>query len=106
MGHPSTIGIVLDRLSVEDFRPALGTTFLLDGTHRLELVDARTVPDAPAHDDAGRRSPFSVIFRGPRDPLLPQRIYRLEHPDLGALELFVVPIGQDADATRYQAVFG
>jgi hypothetical protein len=106
MGHLTTIGIVLDRLSVDDFSPALGTTFRLDGAVALELIEARTVPDAPARDASGRRSPFSLVFRGPVDPVLPQRIYRLEHAELEALEIFVVPIGQDAGGTRYQAVFG
>jgi hypothetical protein len=39
-------------------------------------------------------------------PLLPQRIYRLEHAELDTLELFLVPIAQDASGTRYEAVFG
>jgi hypothetical protein len=36
---------------------------------------------------------------------LPQRIYRIEHATLGAFDLFLVPIGPDAQGLRYQAVF-
>lgn len=54
--------------------------------------------------DAGRR-PFSLVFRGPPQPVLPQRIYRLVHESLGALEIFIVPIASDGSATRYEAVF-
>jgi hypothetical protein len=36
---------------------------------------------------------------------LPQRIYRLEHAALDPLEIFIVPIGPDAEGMRYQAVF-
>jgi hypothetical protein len=42
--------------------------------------------------------------RRPHD-LLPQRIYRLEHDELGALDLFLVPIGRDDSGVRYEAVF-
>jgi hypothetical protein len=46
-----------------------------------------------------------LLFRGPRTPVLPQRIYRLEHAVMGPLEIFLVPIGPDAEGMRYQAVF-
>jgi hypothetical protein len=36
---------------------------------------------------------------------LPQRIYRVEHGELGAMEIFLVPIGPDEVAHRYEAVF-
>jgi hypothetical protein len=54
---------------------------------------------------SARRQPFSLVFRGPRVPLLPQRIYRLEHDRMGALELFIVPLGPDGDGLRYEAIF-
>jgi hypothetical protein len=54
-----------------------------------------------------RAQPFSVYFRGPRNPLLPQQIYRLEHAEMGTLELFLVPIGPDpkGGGMNYEAVF-
>jgi len=51
--------------------------------------------------EPGGRSPFSLEFQGGPNPPLPQRIYRLEHHDLGAIEIFLVPIASD----RYEAVF-
>jgi hypothetical protein len=54
---------------------------------------------------SARRQPFSLLFRGPRVPLLPQRIYRLEHERMGALDLFIVPLGPDGDGLRYEAIF-
>jgi hypothetical protein len=44
---------------------------------------------------SGGRAPFSLEFRGGPDPPLPQRIYRLEHDELGAIEIFLVPIASD-----------
>jgi len=52
-----------------------------------------------------RREPFSIVFRGPRTPILPQRIYRVAHPEIGDFELFLVPIGPDEQGMRYEAVF-
>jgi hypothetical protein len=51
------------------------------------------------------RSPFSLIFRGGPSPLLPQRIYRVEHETPGALDIFLVPLGPDEVGQRYEAVF-
>lgn len=52
-----------------------------------------------------REHPFSLVLRGPRTPVLPQGIYALRHPRLGLIEIFLVPVGQDAQATRYEALF-
>jgi hypothetical protein len=97
---------VLDRLTVETFAPAIGDAFAVHGATpealRLELVEARPQGSAAA----GARAPFSLLFRGPAEPLLPQRTYRLEHPGLGLLEIFLVPVGRDATGTDYEAVFG
>jgi hypothetical protein len=80
------------------FRVAIG-----DARLELELVGA----DPLGREDAapGRRRPFSLIFRGPGNPVLPQRIYRLENAALGALEIFLVPIGPDAEGPCYEAIF-
>jgi hypothetical protein len=102
---------VLDRLTANSFTPAVGETFALDageaGRLELELLESRLHdPDAPAEDEGGRRAPFSLVFRGPADPVLPQRIYRLEHEAVGAIEIFIVPIERDEAGTSYEAVFG
>jgi hypothetical protein len=80
------------------FRVALGGASL-----ELELVGADLLGSEGAA--AGRRRPFSLIFRGPTAPVLPQRIYRLESASLGTLEIFLVPIGPDAAGLRYEAIF-
>jgi len=101
---------VLDRLTANSFAPAVGETFLLDageaGRIELELTESRLHdPDAPAEDASGARAPFTLTFRGPAEPILPQGIYRLEHPSLADLEIFIVPIGRDEAGTTYEAVF-
>lgn len=64
-------------------------------------VDA--VNDLPSH--RYREEPFSLVLRGPRVPALPQGTYRVVHPRLGPVELFLVPIALDAQGMRYEATF-
>jgi hypothetical protein len=92
----------LAALKLETFSPLLGDAFAIaePAPIELELVEARSAGDWP-----GGRQPFRLLFRGPRDPLLPQSIYRLEHAELAALEIFIVPVGRGADSTTYEAIF-
>ena len=93
----------LDSLTAEDFRPHTGTIFrLADESVECELIEV-TGQEASAR--AGSRAPFSVVLRGPRQPVLDQRIRRLEHDEMGVLELFLVPIGPDNAGMLYEAVF-
>ena len=77
----------------------------------VELAD---VTEYPVGASGAFRTPFSVLFHGPLEPVIPQGIYRLEHEKLGTLEFFIVPVGPTgtvgsaaADpAMRYEAVFG
>jgi hypothetical protein len=83
----------------EAFAAHVGAAFMVDGLGelRLEHVEVRL----PA---AGFEQ-FSLMFRGPRDPVGRQGTYRLVHSVLGALDIFLVPVGRDAAGTQYQAVF-
>ena len=86
----------------ETFAPWIGTSFAVAGsTESLVLAAVRQHAPAP-HG----RSSFSLDFTGPAHPLLAQQTLRLEHAELGALELFVVPVGVEDEAARYEAVFG
>ncbi len=51
------------------------------------------------------RTQFSLEFRGPLEPALPQATYTLEHAEIGPLMLFLVPVAQDSDSTTYEAAF-
>jgi hypothetical protein len=91
---------MLDRVTVDDFRPLQGDRFRIapDGApaFEVELVEVTEIPREP-----GGRSPFSLVFQGGPNPPVEQRIYRVEHDELGELDLFLVPIAID----RYEAVF-
>ena len=91
---------MLEILTVDDFRPLQGDRFRIapDGAPavEVELVDVTEIPREP-----GGRAPFSLVFQGGPNPPLEQRIYRVEHDQLGELEIFLVPIAAD----RYEAIF-
>ena len=48
---------------------------------------------------------FTLVFRGPAAPRLPQRIHLLEHPKLGTLPIFLTAIAGDPEGISYEAVF-
>lgn len=95
---------LLESFTIDTFAGRVGETFLIRSDDRTsleaELISATGLGESPEH---GR--PFSVLFRGPGDVLLPQRIHRMEHAEIGAFEIFLVPIGPDDKGHRYEAVF-
>lgn len=94
---------MLERLTADDFRPYLAGRFRVQDSLEAELIE---VSDPGAAGAAGLRAPFTLVFRGPSEPVLRQGIHRLEHRDMGPLELFLVPIGPDGTGMCYEAVFG
>lgn len=97
---------MLDNLNLTSFSDCLGTPFRLDAGEasglELTLIEAEATRFGLRPDGS---SPFSLIFRGPMQPILPQKIYRLDHEMLGVLELFMVPIGPDQTGMCYQVIF-
>ncbi len=52
-----------------------------------------------------KREPFSLLFTTIGNFVLPQRIYGFKHETLGAMSLFLVPVGREGDVTTYQSIF-
>ncbi len=91
-------------LTADDFAPHVGSSFVVvhEGTSvEAELAEVREL-DALSEDF---RRPFTLMFPGPQEPVLPQSTYQIKHEDLGELEIFVVPLESDESGTVYQAVF-
>jgi hypothetical protein len=96
----------LAALALSDFSGCLQQRFRVAvGEASLDLQLVAADPLGGSEPAPGRRHPFSLIFLGPPAPLLPQRIYQLENDALGALEIFLVPIGPDGAGLRYEAIF-
>ena len=96
-------------LTHHDFTPHAGSTFALIAddtlTIPLELSEIKARDRASNEQDEGRQA-FSLLFvAGPDAPALPQSLYRLNHVRMGALDLFLVPIGPKNGAMQYEAIF-
>jgi hypothetical protein len=87
-----------------DFQAEVGSDFRVSVGEPSPLV-FRLVEVIELSEDPGRRRPFILRFQGPPAPVLAQVVHRLEHADMGVLEMFLGPISTDAAATIYEAVF-
>ena len=96
----------LEQLTAGDFRPYLNTTF----TIRLEGLDPSPLDLVKVAESGPKpwpeaRQPFALHFLGPvSTQYLLQHIYALDHPTMGLLELFLVPLGPEQGRMRYEAV--
>jgi hypothetical protein len=101
----------VESLTVDVFRPRVGDRFRVCPTpeSRLdaELVEARALGGSasPPAGHPGRRIPFSLLFRTAAGSVMPQRIYRVEHDEIGPYDIFLVPVGKDATGVLYEAIF-
>ncbi len=100
---------MLEQLCQATFAEHLGTVFQIQAGHsqpiKLRLFEATVIGAANPQHQEMPREPFSLLFHGPQNSCLPQRIYQLTHEKLPALDLFLVPIGPDEHGMRYQAIF-
>ncbi len=95
--------VELARVTAEDFAPRIDDDFLVPmsaGEVLLRLVEVRRLGKAIREGGA-----FSLTFLSPPGPFLPQAVYPLQHPALGPLDLFLVPLGPKDGGNSYEAVF-
>lgn len=89
--------------TVEMFTGHVGSKFLMhfgdSQTAELELISAADVGSSP------RQAQFSLVFQGPQDAPAAQGIFRVDHDELGELDLFLVPIARNNIGISYEAVF-
>ena len=92
-----------EKLTKEAFAGNVNTKFRIpmesSSEAVLELVEVVETMATP------RQQQFSLFFRGPLEYLLPQATYHMEHEKMGAIALFIVPVGREQDGFRYEAVF-
>ena len=69
----------------------------------LELIQVKGYL-SKEHEETGMER-FSAFFSGPSDRHLEQKIYSIEHEQMGAFDLFLVPVSKDQSGFRYEAVF-
>lgn len=93
-----------ERLNKDAFTRNVNTDFrILDKESptvvEAQLVEVREVGSSEEYEQ------FSLLFKGPREPLLSQKTYAFEHSRMGTFDLFIVPIAADKGGTSYEAVF-
>ncbi|MCB1860780.1 MAG: hypothetical protein KDI47_03495 [Gammaproteobacteria bacterium] len=95
-----------DRLSLDSFAPLVGQTFIGKSSNgfsaELELTEAVSIT---AHANQPRQDPFSLLFRVAAESGLWQGTLRIEHPEFGSAELFLVPVGEDQKGRYFEALF-
>jgi hypothetical protein len=95
--------IDVSQLHSNSFSEHLNTIFNVDAGGlapvALRLAEVNE-PSSPPNIEL-----FSLIFRGPVEPRLPQQTYVVEHEKIGAFNLFLTAIAADADGVSYEAVF-
>jgi len=96
---------MLDTVTIETFQPLVGSSFWAHVDSRkieLRLTAAKKVMESEAA--RLKRNPFSLYFLTPL--LLPQGIYHVTHDELPEpLDIFLVPIGHEANGYSLEAVF-
>ena len=89
------------------YAACVGQNFLLRFDNaddiELELVQAKML--MPGETEESEPLAYSILFRGPSEPVLPQASYRLEHEELGQFIIFLVNVGPDDSGTLYDATF-
>ena len=79
----------------EEFAMRLGP----EESVEVELIEVNRGPELPGIES------FSLIFRAPADTPVAQRVYELDHPAAGRLEIFLVPVGRQPEGLLFEAAF-
>ena len=93
-------------LNMDSFKSQLATNFLINhqaAKVKFTLVDVTSF--ASKKQAALGKEGFSLLFRGPKEMVLKQDTYVIEHEELGMFSFLVVPVGtKNARAPHYEAV--
>ena len=100
----------LENLTKEKFAEALNTRYrvAIDSAEpvELQLVEVTSSPATVSTGrDAAQYESFSLMFHGPGERFLPQKLYSFEHDTMGSFALFIVPVGREDGVFKYQAIF-
>jgi hypothetical protein len=92
-------------LTEQEFSKHVNTKFRVVNEQpiELELTEVKGYSSKPNEQTGMER--FSAFFRGPADRVLVQQTYSIEHEQMGAFDLFLVPVSRDDSGFRYEAVF-
>ena len=92
-----------EQLKIDDFSKYLNAKFKVYRTDD-DIFEAELGGVYELRNDDVLQT-FSVEFLLPGEFGAEQKIYKIEHPELGAMELLIVPVGQDESGIRFEAIF-
>lgn len=92
-----------EHLTVADFSKNLNTKFKVFYSEE-KVFEAKLVEVLELKNNETLET-FSVVWLLPADFGFEQRVFKIEHSELGTMELFIVPVGQNESGIRYEAVF-
>lgn len=96
--------VSLDQLSIGKFSELVGSVFSVSAGEG-RIVELKLASAASLRTNAPGYEGFSLVFDGPAAQPLEQRIFQFRHDQLGAFELFIVPVGADRGLRQYEVVF-
>jgi len=94
-----------DKLTAAYFKPLINETFTIQDDKNSVQMELIEVTEKNQDEVDSSIQSFSILFRGPKDKMLPQGIYRVDHEKIDTLDLFLVPVGPDQTGLCYEAVF-
>ena len=99
---------MLEQLTHTDFETHLDSSFVIHysttDSFTARLLNVQTLGRQP--EDPGKRWPYSLLFHvSEKEQYLVQQIYRVSHPLIGSLDIFLVPVGPDETGMRYESIF-
>ena len=94
-------------LTEAEFSKHVNTKFRveLEGDTSVDLELTEVKGYMSKHNEQTGMERFSIYFQGPAEPLLPQKLYAFQHPEMGSFEMFFVPIAKNEAGFRYESVF-
>ncbi|WP_022948207.1 DUF6916 family protein [Methylohalobius crimeensis] len=105
---------LLGRLTKDDFEKHLNQSFritLEDEAVDFTLVEVTELPRKVSNAEVAKalglaeRAPFTMIFRGPREAESGQGTFAVEHPEMGHMSLFMVPVQGTDEHIDYEVIF-
>jgi len=95
--------IMLEDLTKDDFVSRLNSTFQIyftpEKAYEAELIEVSE------SRQRFRQEGFSLLFLSQQEAPFDQQMYKVEHPELGIFDLFLVPIGKSDKGVKYESVF-
>lgn len=91
-------------LTHEHFAAHVGTAFSIHTDNHVEVLTLKTVEPGSKYLE---RESFALVFHGSSNDLMfHSQMVRLDHAEMGPLDIMISPIGRNEDGTyKYEAVF-